>query len=67
MAAVPDEFVQLFEGAFIEEQFDALAGRQFAFPMLAFPPLLAATFFGPGVPPPHFIQSVRAHWVAVTS
>ena len=46
MAAVGDQLVGLFEGAFVEQEFDALAGRHLAFFVLALAALRAAAFFG---------------------
>ena len=45
-AAVADKFVELFEGAFIEQQMDALARGQLAGFVLAFAALRAAAGFG---------------------
>jgi hypothetical protein len=42
-AAVGDEFVGFFEGAFVEQKVDALAGRHLAFFVLAFAALRASS------------------------
>ena len=46
IAAVCDQFVRLFERAFVEQELNALARRHLAFFMLAFAPLRAASVFG---------------------
>jgi hypothetical protein len=43
---VADEFVELFEGAFVEEELDALAGAEFSFFVLALAAFGAAASFG---------------------
>ncbi len=45
-AAMLDEHVPFFEAAFVEEQFDALAGAQLALGVLGVDALLAAAEFG---------------------
>ena len=45
-AAMRDELVDLLEGAFVEQQVDALAGGEFAFLVLAVAALGAAALFG---------------------
>ncbi len=45
-AAMGDQLVELFEGAVVEQQFDALAGAEFAFLVLAGAALGAAALFG---------------------
>ena len=45
-AAVGDEFVGLFEGAFVEQELDALPRRHFAFLVLALAALRASSVFG---------------------
>ena len=45
-AAVGDELVGLFEGAFVEQELDALARRQLALLVLARAALFAAAGFG---------------------
>ena len=56
LRAVLDEFVDLLEGAFIEEQFQPLAGREFALGVLARAALLAATGIGLGVASAEFVE-----------
>ena len=46
VGAVGDQLVGFFEGAFVEQELDALAGRHLAFFVLAFAALRAAAFFG---------------------
>ena len=46
LAVVPDEFVQLLERAFIEQQIDALARAELARFVFAFAALRSAAFFG---------------------
>ena len=48
-AAVGDEFVGLFEGAFVEQELDALAGEHLALLVLVGVALLASAGFGEGV------------------
>ena len=45
IAAVSHQLVGLFERALVEQKLNALAGRHFAFLMLAFAPLLASPVF----------------------
>ena len=45
-AAVCDQLVGLFEGAFVEQELDALPRRHFAFFVLALAALLASAVFG---------------------
>lgn len=47
-AAVADEGVELFEGAFVEEEVDALAGSHLAVAALAFETIGASAEFGIG-------------------
>ena len=47
-AAVTDEGVEFFEGAFVEEEVDALAGGEFAVTALAFEAIGATAEFGIG-------------------
>ena len=47
-AAVTDEGVEFFKGAFVEEEVDALAGGEFAVAALAFEAVWTATEFGIG-------------------
>jgi hypothetical protein len=45
-----DEHVELLEGAPVEQEFDALAGRELAAGVLRLDALLAAAAAGPGPP-----------------
>ena len=63
--AVPHQLVHFLEGAFVEQQIDALARRQLAFRVLPLHALLAATGFGIGVAAAHFGESVRGHELTV--
>ena len=49
MGLVADEFVQLFEGTFIEQQVHAFAGTELALLVLAFATFSAAARFGLGI------------------
>ena len=60
-ATVPDQLVQLFERAFIQQQIDPLASRQLAFLMLPLHALLAAAQISIGVPAAHFGPRVERH------
>ena len=46
VGAMRDQLVGLLEGAFVEQELDALAGRHFAFFVLALAALLSAAVFG---------------------
>ena len=46
VAAMGDQFVGLFEGAFVEQELDALARRHLALLVLARPALFASACFG---------------------
>jgi hypothetical protein len=46
---VSDQFVGLFEGALVEQELDAFAGRHLALFVLAGAALFAASGFGQGV------------------
>ena len=59
-AAVGDELVDLFEGALVEQQFDALAGGQLAFLVLALAALGAAALLRRPLAAAQFIQSVHS-------
>ena len=48
-AAVRDQLVGLFEGAFVEQELDALAGRHLALLVFAGAALFSASGFGEGV------------------
>ena len=58
IAVMRYKFVELFEGAFIEEQFDSLAGAEFAFLVLALATLGAAAGFGFGVAAAEFFEAI---------
>ena len=60
-AAVADELVHLFEGAFVEQQVDAFARGELAFLVLLVPALLAAPRLGDGMAASHFFQAVWGH------
>ena len=49
MGVVADEFVELFEGAFVEQQIHAFAGAELALFVFALAALGAAARFGFGV------------------
>ena len=53
----------LLERAFIEQEFDALAGGQLAFLVLPLAPLRSAAGFGGRVPPAQLFEP--AHWITV--
>ena len=55
-AAVGDELVELLEGAFIEQQRDALARRQLAGLVFALAALGASAFFGRGAASAQFFH-----------
>ena len=57
-AAMSHEHVVFFETAFIQQQFDPLARRQFALGMLRVDPRLSATQSGPGAPLFQFLKNV---------
>jgi hypothetical protein len=59
-AAVSDQFIELFEGAFIEQQLDALAGGEFAFAVLTGAAVVATTQFGGGVTAAEFLELVHS-------
>jgi uncharacterized membrane protein YebE (DUF533 family) len=50
VAAMPDQLIDLFERAFIEQQLDAFASRELSFPMLARFALAAAALLCARVP-----------------
>ena len=54
-AAVANQLVDFLEGAFVEQQIDALAGGELAFLMLAGAAFFAATGFGGGVAAAQFV------------
>ncbi len=56
-AAMLDQFVEFFEGTFVEKQFDAFTRGEFAFAMLAFAPFGAASFFRGGVAASKFFEA----------
>ena len=51
-----DEAVSLFEGAFVEQELDALARRHFAFFVLALAAFFSAAFFGQTIAAFQFLQ-----------
>jgi chromosome partitioning protein len=53
------QLVHFFERAFVEQQFDALAHRQFALAMLAFTPFGAATFLSRRVAASNFLKAIH--------
>ncbi len=55
---VLDEHVELFEGAFVEQQVDALAGGQLTLGVLAGDPLLAAAHPRLGAPLVEFLKDM---------
>src|ERR1022692_4036439 len=59
-AAMCDELVELFEGAFVEEQFDALAGGELALFVLAVLAVFAAALLGRGVAAVELLELVHA-------
>ena len=54
-----DEFVELLEGAFIEQQVHPLARAELAFFVLAFAAFWAAAFFGFGVAAAKLFEAVE--------
>ena len=59
-AAMRDELVEFFEGAFVEEQFDALAGGKFALFVLAVAAVFATTLLGGGVAAAELLELVHS-------
>ena len=57
--AVADQLVGFDEGAFVEQQIDALAGGELALGVLAFAAFVAASSFSAGMASAQFFQSVR--------
>ena len=67
-AAMGDELVELFEGAFVEEQFDALAGGELALLVLAVAAVVAAALLGRGVAAVELVELVHGidcSWASV--
>ena len=58
-AAVLDQLVELLEGALVEEELDALAGGELAFPVLALAPLGATPLLGSPDLVAEDVQSLR--------
>src|SRR6185437_3928528 len=58
-AMVLDEFVELLERIFIEEQLDALACVELSFFVLTFAPFCAAACFGLGATVREFVERIR--------
>ena len=56
-AAVTDQLIHLLERAFVDQEIDALARRQFAFFVLLGAAFFAAPRLGDRMPPPQFIMS----------
>ena len=56
---VPHQLVHLFEGAFVQQQVDALPRRELALLMLFGPAFLAAPSFSRGVAAAQLLHSVR--------
>ncbi len=54
-----DEFVEFFEGAFVEEQFDAFSRGEFAFAVTAFAAFGSASFFSGCVAAPEFFEAIH--------
>src|ERR1041385_8843397 len=57
-AAMAHQFVHFLESAFVEQQVDALARREFSFLVLPHPPRFAAAGFGVGMAPPQFLEPI---------
>jgi hypothetical protein len=55
---VADQLVGFDEGAFVEQQIDALAGRKLALGMLAFAAFVAASGLRAGVASAQFVETV---------
>ena len=58
-AAVLDEFVEFFEGSFVEEEFDAFANGEFAFLVLALAAFRPAAGFRGGVAVAKFFEAIH--------
>ena len=54
-----DELVHLLEGAFVEQEFDPLTDRKFAFAVLALAALDASAFLGGGMAAAEFIETIH--------
>jgi hypothetical protein len=55
---VADEFVELLEGAFVEEQVDAFAGGELSFFVLACAAFFASSILSVGVAAAEFVEAV---------
>jgi hypothetical protein len=60
-AAVADQLVEFLEGAFVQQQFDALAGGELALLVLALASSLTPTRFRHGVTAPDLFQPIDGH------
>jgi hypothetical protein len=58
-AAVFDEFIDFFESAFVEEEFDAFAGGEFTFAVLALAAFGSPALFGGGVAATEFFEAIH--------
>jgi hypothetical protein len=56
---VLDELVHLFEGAFIEQEFDALADGEFPFGVLPLTALRPSAFVSRRVASPEFFEAIH--------
>ena len=61
-AAVGDQLVEFLEGAFVEQQLDALAGGELAFLVLARAALRPAALLGGRVAAAQFVEAVHRHY-----
>ena len=61
-AAVGDQLVEFLEGAFVEQQLDALAGGELALLVLARAALRPAALLGGRVAPPQFVEAIHRHY-----
>jgi hypothetical protein len=59
--AMADKFVDFFERAFVEQEVNALARRQFSLCVLLLPPLLAPAGFGGRMAAAQLFQPVVRH------
>jgi hypothetical protein len=56
---VLDEFVDLLESAFVEQQFDAFSDGEFAFGVLPFAAFHASAFVGGLMAAPEFFETIH--------
>ena len=61
-AAVGDQLIEFLEGAFVEQQLDALAGGELALLVLARAALRPAALLGGRVAPPQFVEAIHRHY-----